>query len=68
MFPSDTFGNTMRDIITNANGDGYDALQNIMRAVHPTLVEKAVDPITPYQGNSVSIAAHVRNMANFLEK
>jgi hypothetical protein len=27
-----------------------------------------VDAVTPYQGNSVSIAAHVRNMANFLEK
>jgi hypothetical protein len=68
MFPRDTFGNTMRDTITNANGDGYAALHNIMRAFHPNLIEKAVDAVTPYQGNSVSIAAHVRNMANFLEK
>jgi hypothetical protein len=68
MFPRDTFGNTMRDIITNANGDGYAALHNIMRAVHSNLIEKAMDAVTPYQGNSVSIAAHVRNMANFLEK
>jgi hypothetical protein len=68
MFPRDTFRNTMRDTITNANGDGYAALHNIMRAVHPHLIEKAVDAVIPYQGNSVSIAAHVRNMANFLEK
>jgi hypothetical protein len=39
-----------------------------MSAVQPNLTEKAIDPITPYQGNSVSIAAHVQNMANFLEK
>jgi hypothetical protein len=68
MFPRDSFGNTMRDTITNANGDGYAALHKIMRSVHPNLTEKAVEAITPYQCNSVSIAAHVRNMANFLEK
>jgi hypothetical protein len=68
MFPCDTFGNTMRDTITNSNGDGYAALHNSMRSFHPSLIEKAVDPITPYQGNSVSIMAHVRNMAKFLEK
>jgi hypothetical protein len=68
MFPRDTFGNTMRDTMTNVNGDGYSALKNVMRDVHPNLIEKAVDPITPYQGNSVSIAAHVQSMANFLEK
>jgi hypothetical protein len=68
MFPHDTFGNTIRDTITNANGDGYAALHNIMRSVHSNLIEKAVDRITPYQGNSVSIAAHAQNMDNFLEK
>jgi hypothetical protein len=68
MFPRDTFGNTMRNTMTNANGDGYAPLYTIMRAVHPILIEKAVDPITPYQGNSVSIAAHVPYMANYLEK
>jgi hypothetical protein len=70
MFPRDTFGNTMRDTITNANGDGdgYAALYNIMRAVHLNLIKKAVEPTMPYQGNSVSIAVHVQNMANFLEK
>jgi hypothetical protein len=68
MFPRDTFGNTMLDTITNVNVDGYAALQNIMRSVHPNLIKKVVGPIMPYQGNSVSIAAHVRNMANFLEK
>jgi hypothetical protein len=68
MFTRDSFGNTMRDTITNANGDRYAALHNIMRSVHPNLIEKEVDAITPYQGNSVSIAAHVRNMTNFLEK
>jgi hypothetical protein len=68
MFSRDSFGNTMRDTITNANDDGYAALHNIMRSVHPNFIEKAVDASTPYQGNSISIAAHVRNMTNFLEK
>jgi hypothetical protein len=67
MFPRDYFGNTMRDTIANANSDGYAALHNTMRSIHPNIIEQEVDPIRPYQGNLVSIAAHVRNMANFLE-
>jgi hypothetical protein len=68
MFSKDAFGATMCDTVANANFDGYAALQNIMRAVHPNLVEKAVEYITPYQGNVVTVAAQVRNMANHLEK
>jgi hypothetical protein len=42
-------------------------LHNIMRSIHPNLIEKAVETITPYQGNMVTLAAHVRNMSNHLE-
>jgi hypothetical protein len=70
MFPRDTFGNAICDTITNSNcdGDGYAAFQNIMCGVHPNVIEKEADTITPYQCNSVSIVAHVRNMANLLER
>jgi hypothetical protein len=68
MFRKDAFGATMRATAASANGYGYAALHNIMRAVHPNVVEKVVEPITHYQGNVVTLAAHVRNMTNHLEK
>jgi hypothetical protein len=68
MFPNDPFGNVMKDTVSNGEGDEYAALHNIMRSVHPNLIEKAVETITPYQGNMVTLAAHVRNMSNHMEK
>jgi hypothetical protein len=68
MFPKDPFGNVMRDTVSNGEGDGYAALNKIMRAVHPNLIEKVIKTITPYKGNMVTLAAHVRNMSNHLEK
>jgi hypothetical protein len=68
MFPKDTFGNVMKDTVSNGEGDGYAALHNIMRSVHPNVIEKAVNNITPYQGNMVTLAAYVQNMSNHLEK
>jgi hypothetical protein len=68
MFAKYVLGNTMRDTVANVNGDGYVALHNIMCAVHPDLIDKAVEPITPYQCNVLTIAAHGRNMNNHIEK
>jgi hypothetical protein len=68
MFSKDAFGATMRDTVANTHDNGYAALHNIMRAVHPNLVEKVVEPIMLYQGNVVTLAAHVRSMATHLEK
>jgi hypothetical protein len=65
MFGKDVFGNTMRDMVANANVDGYATLHNI---VHPNLIEKTVEPVTPYQCNVVTLDAHVRNITNHLEK
>jgi hypothetical protein len=60
MFSKDAFGATMRDTVANANGYGYAALHNIMRAVHPNLVEKDAEPITHYQGNVVKLRLYTK--------
>jgi hypothetical protein len=57
----------MKDNVSNREGDAYAALYNIMRSVHPNLAEKVVETIT-YQGNMITLAAHVQNMSNHLEK
>jgi hypothetical protein len=68
MFPKDPLGNAMKDTVYNGEGYGYAAMHNIMRSVHPNLIQKAVETSTPYQGNMVTFTAHVRNMSNHLEK
>jgi hypothetical protein len=39
-----------------------------MRLARPTLCDKVVYTVIPYQGNTVSFAAHVRNMTQFLAR
>jgi hypothetical protein len=68
MFIKDDFGDQCRDIVSTSGGCGYIALHNIMRLVHPALCDKIVDTAIPYQGNTVSFAAHVRNMAQFIAR
>jgi hypothetical protein len=66
MFLKDSFRDQCRDIVSTSGGCGYIAIHNIMHLVHPALCDKVVDTTISYQGNTVSFAAHVRNMAQYI--
>jgi hypothetical protein len=68
LFPNDDFGDHCHDIVSTSEGCGYASLHNTMRLAHPYLCDKVVDTTIPYQGNTVSFAAHVRNMTQYLAR
>jgi hypothetical protein len=68
MFPKDDFGDQCHDIVSTSEGCGYASLHKIMRLAHTTLCDKVVDTAIPYQGNTVSFTAHVKNMTQFLAR
>jgi hypothetical protein len=51
----------LRDIVMESNGDGYEALSNILRFVHPALTEERVEVKVPTQGVFDSFASHIKN-------
>jgi hypothetical protein len=50
-----------------SDGDGYEALYNILRFVHPTLTDERVEAKIPTQGVSDSFASHVKNIRQTIE-
>jgi hypothetical protein len=57
----------LRDIEMASDGDGYDALYNILRFVHPTLTDERLEVKIPTQGVSDSFASHVKNSRQTIE-
>jgi hypothetical protein len=68
MFPKDDFSDQCCDIVSTSEGCGYAYLHNIIRLAHPILCDKVVETVIPYQGNTVSFAAHVRYMTQYLAR
>jgi hypothetical protein len=57
----------LRDIVMASDGDGYKALYNILRCVHPNLTAKKVETKIPCQGISDTFAHHVKNIRSTIE-
>jgi hypothetical protein len=57
----------IRDIVMASDGDGYKALYNIPRFVHPKLTGTKVETKIPCQGISDTFAHHVKNIRNTIE-
>jgi hypothetical protein len=57
----------LRDIVMASDGDGYEALYNILRFVHPKLTDEKVEVKIPTQGVTDSFASHVKNIRRTIE-
>jgi hypothetical protein len=57
----------LRDIVMASDGDGYEALYNILRFVHPKFTDTKVETKIPCQGISDTFAHHVKNIRNTIE-
>jgi hypothetical protein len=68
IFPKGDFGDQYMDIVAISGGCGYAALHNMMRLVHPSLLDKVVDTAISYQGNAITLASHARNMTQYLSR
>jgi hypothetical protein len=57
----------LRDIVMASDGDGYEALYNILRFIQPNLTDTKVETKIPCQGISDTFAHHVKNIRNTIE-
>jgi hypothetical protein len=57
----------LRDIVMASDGDGYEAVYNILRIVHPKLTDTKVEMKIPCQGISDTFAHHVKNIQSTIE-
>jgi hypothetical protein len=57
----------LRDIVMASDEDGYEALYNILRLVHPKLTNMKVETKIPCQGISDTFAHHVKNIRITIE-
>ena len=66
MFGSECY--YLKEIVWVARNDGYIALYNKMRLVHPLLMDDPVEFHIPYQKNSMSFPDHVENILTHVER
>jgi hypothetical protein len=57
----------LHDIVMASDGDGYEALYNILRFVHPKLTDTKVETKIHCQGISDTFAHHVKKNWNTIE-